>query len=45
MKDVTTIQISKSTLEYINKKKLQYEAKLGKRLTLEEYIKGLLKDE
>lgn len=43
MNDVTTIQVSKDTLADLNKKKLQHEAKLGKRISVDEYIQELLK--
>ena len=43
MTEVTTIQVSKDTLAGLNKKKLQYEAKLGKRISVDEYIQELLK--
>ena len=43
MKEPTTIQVSKDTLESLNRKKLQFEAKLGKRISVDEYIKELIK--
>ena len=43
MTEVTTIQVSKDTLADLNKKKLQFEAKLGKRISVDEYIQELLK--
>ena len=43
MGELTTIQVSKETLSDLNKKKLQHEAKLGKRISVDEYIQELLK--
>ena len=43
MTEVTTIQVSKETLADLNKKKLQFEAKLGKRISIDDYIQELLK--
>ena len=43
MKDLTTIQVLKSTLLILNKKKLQFEARLGKRMSIDDYIQELLK--
>lgn len=43
MNEVTTIQVSKDTLADLNKKKLQHEAKIGKRMTIDDYIQELLK--
>lgn len=43
MAEVTTIQITKETLADLNKKKLQHEAKIGKRISVDEYIQELLK--
>ena len=43
MTDITTIQVSKETLADLNKKKLQHEAKLGKRISIDDYIQELLK--
>ena len=43
MADLTTIQVSKDTLADLNKKKLQHEAKIGKRISVDEYIQELLK--
>jgi len=41
--DPTTVQLEKATLVILNKKKLQFEAKLGRRMTVDEYIQELLK--
>ena len=38
MTEVTTIQVSKDTLADLNKKKLQYEAKIGRRVSMDEYL-------
>jgi len=43
MSDVTTIQVFKTTLEALNKKKLQYQAQIGKTISLDEYIRELIK--
>ena len=43
MTEVTTIQVSKDTLADLNKKKLQHEAKLGNRISVDEYIQELLR--
>ena len=43
MTEVTTIQVSKETLADLNRKKLQYEAKLGKRISMDEYLQELAK--
>lgn len=43
MKDKTTLQISKATLENLDKSKLQYEAKAKRRMTYDEYIQELIK--
>lgn len=43
MTEVTTIQVCKETLLEFSKKKLQHEAKIGKRITSDEYIRELLK--
>lgn len=43
MTEVTTIQVSKDTLSDLNKKKLQHEAKIGRRISVDEYIQELLK--
>ena len=42
MKDVTTIQLKKSTLTVLNNFKLQYEAHKKKRMSMDEYILELL---
>ena len=41
--NLTTIQVTKSTLADLNKKKLQYEAKLGRRVSMDEYLQELAK--
>lgn len=43
MKEITTIQISKDTLANLNRKKLNHEAKIGKRISVDDYIKELIK--
>ena len=43
MTDVTTIQVSKETLADLNRKKLAYQAKIGKTISVDEYIKELIK--
>jgi len=43
MKDITTIQISKDTLADLNRKKLNHEAKIGKRISMDEYIQELVR--
>lgn len=40
---IRTLQIRKDTLIDLNTKKLQYEAKIGKRISVDYYIQELLK--
>ena len=42
-KEMTTIQISKEGLAILNKSKLCHCAKLGKMITMEEYLLELVK--
>jgi len=42
-KDMTSIQISKEGLLIINKAKLQFCAKIGKNISMEDYLLELVK--
>ncbi len=39
----TTIQLDKDTLEDLNKCKLQYEYKIGKRISMNKYMQDMTK--
>ena len=42
-KEMTSIQISKDGLALINRAKLQFCAKIGKNISMEDYLLGLIK--
>jgi hypothetical protein len=42
MTNLSTIQLKKTTLEKFNRKKLEHEARIGKRITADEFVLVLI---